>query len=330
MAPDFPPKLVVFDLRFESDILQGTSDILQGTLEYVEVSQRGERLRVCWEGIPEIPGFLPVGGGVAHVYRTDNMLVLPRRENVRPKSLGDSRYSWQEGLQPNDPWLMFILILPQRYTLANPRPVPVSAAEFEGRLALYWILEGGEFNRTYVEWGVKEFEGSLSLEIEKINRSYSTLKVPQESGIDVLSVETSDLSPAENPFDVFICHNSGDKPEIRKINTALQAAGITTWLDEEQLTPGLPWQPELERQIGNIKSACVFVGRNSTGPWQDFEIRAFLNEFANRGCPVIPVILPDATEVPDLPLFLKQMTWIDLREDYRKNFSRLLAALKQR
>src|SRR5579883_1988508 len=117
-------------------------------------------------------------------------------------------------------------------------------------------------------------------------------------------------------FHVFLCHNSEDKPAIRKINKDLQANGIKTWLDEEQLPLGRPWQPELEKQIGNIKHACVFIGRNGIGPWQNMEVRAFLSEFISRDCSVIPVLLPDASSVPDLPIFLKSMTWTDLRHDY--------------
>lgn len=56
------------------------------------------------------------------------------------------------------------------------------------------------------------------------------------------------------------------------------------------------------------------MGQNNTGPWQDMEIRAFLSEFVNRSCPVIPVILENCTKIPELPLFLKQMMWVDMRK----------------
>lgn len=131
-------------------------------------------------------------------------------------------------------------------------------------------------------------------------------------------------------IDVFLCHNNNDKPAVRVLNTALKDAGVFTWLDEEKLELGIPWQPELERQIGSVRAACVLVGENGTGPWQDAEIRAFLSEFVSRGCPVIPVILPDAQSVPELPLFLRQMTWLDLRHDYQRNLLRLIGALRNR
>lgn len=125
-------------------------------------------------------------------------------------------------------------------------------------------------------------------------------------------------------FDTFLCHNTADKDAIRELNTQLKDNGIVTWLDEEQLQPGRPWQDELERQISSIKSAVVAVGQSGIGPWQDVEIRAFLREFVKRGCPVIPLILADCKDIPELPLFLRQFTWVDLRRTTPDPFKNLL------
>jgi hypothetical protein len=39
-------------------------------------------------------------------------------------------------------------------------------------------------------------------------------------------------------FDVFLCHNSEDKPAIRNIARKLVENGITPWLDDEQIRSG--------------------------------------------------------------------------------------------
>jgi hypothetical protein len=114
-------------------------------------------------------------------------------------------------------------------------------------------------------------------------------------------------------FDVFLCHNHRDKPKIKAIGEELKAQGVLPWLDEWELRPGLPWQRALEQQIENVQSAAVFVGAEGIGPWQHQELDAFLREFVERGRPVIPVVLPEAPEIPDLPIFLKGMTWVDFR-----------------
>ena len=117
-------------------------------------------------------------------------------------------------------------------------------------------------------------------------------------------------------FDVFLCHNGQDKLAVKRIGEQLKSYGILPWLDEWELRPGLPWQRLLEEQIEqkHIKSAAVFVGKDGIGPWQQMELEAFLREFVNRGCPVIPVLLSNASREPQLPLFLKGMMWVDFRE----------------
>ena len=112
-------------------------------------------------------------------------------------------------------------------------------------------------------------------------------------------------------FDVFLCHHSTDKPAVRQTAQRLREHGVLPWLDEAELIPGRPWQEELERQISHIRAAAVFVGPNGVGPWQNQEMRAFLSEFIDRQCPVIPVLLPGAA-APELPIFLRRMTWVDL------------------
>jgi nucleotide-binding universal stress UspA family protein len=128
----------------------------------------------------------------------------------------------------------------------------------------------------------------------------------------------------DDRFAVFLCHNAKDKAEVRQIARTLERQGIRTWLDEEQLRPGMAWQVALEEQITAIETAAVFVGSSGIGPWQNMEIRAFLSEFVRRNCPIIPVILPTAKTVPELPIFLRQLTWVDLREDMKVGMERLI------
>jgi formylglycine-generating enzyme required for sulfatase activity len=125
-------------------------------------------------------------------------------------------------------------------------------------------------------------------------------------------------------FDVFLCHNGQDKPEVKEIAETLKQQGLTPWLDEWELQPGLPWQRELEKQIQNIKSAAVFVGGSGIGPWQQMEIEAYLRRFVRNQCPVIPVLLSNAPEQPELPLFLEGMTWVDFRRLSPKPMERLI------
>ncbi|WP_414581464.1 GUN4 domain-containing protein [Scytonema sp. PCC 10023] len=126
------------------------------------------------------------------------------------------------------------------------------------------------------------------------------------------------MTYAQPQFDVFLCHNSEDKEAVIKIAQQLKNDyKIEPWLDDWELRPGFPWQPELEKQIAHIKSAAVFVGKSGIGPWQEDEIYGFLRQFKQRKCPVIPVLLADAPQKPQLPLSLEGITWVDFREQTR-------------
>jgi TIR domain len=151
--------------------------------------------------------------------------------------------------------------------------------------------------------------------VEELNRP-TTIPISTQNSLEAeqpLPVKKQQRRPATE-FDVFLCHNNADKAEVKKIAQELKSRGIKPWLDEWELRPGYPWQRALEAQIGSIKSAAVFVGKSGIGPWQNMELEALLDEFVRRGCPVIPVVLADAPDKPALPLFLRNMAWVDFRK----------------
>lgn len=162
-----------------------------------------------------------------------------------------------------------------------------------------------------------------------INKLLDLVSHASRAEKDILKI-TLPVSASEEVFDVFLCYNSEDKPFIKKMNAVFKMAEVTTWFDEEQVEPGELWQDELEKQIANIQAVCVFVGENGIGPWQKSEIRVFLNEFVSRNCKIIPVILTNATVIPSLPLFLRQMEYIDFREDYELNLQKLVKVLRKK
>jgi TIR domain-containing protein len=124
-------------------------------------------------------------------------------------------------------------------------------------------------------------------------------------------------------FDVFLCHNTADKPAVRLIAQRLRERGILPWFDETELPPGRTWRKELERQIASVRTAAVFVGPSGIGPWQSHELDALLIELTQRGCLVIPVLLPGAA-APELPVFLKGLTWVDLQDRNDDGIARLI------
>ncbi|HEX3530953.1 MAG TPA: tetratricopeptide repeat protein [Thermoanaerobaculia bacterium] len=114
-------------------------------------------------------------------------------------------------------------------------------------------------------------------------------------------------------FDVFLSHNSQDKPAVEGVAARLRGRGLTVWLDRDELRPGLPWQEGLEAGILASRSVAVFIGAGGLGAWEGPEMRAFIDRSRRESIPVIPVLLPGCPNSPQLPLFLQAFTWVDLR-----------------
>jgi hypothetical protein len=171
------PSLVIFDSRFDGETLKGT-------LEYVESAEANQRLRVRWNVKSQPEDFRSVGGGVAYI-KGDKISVEPISNDAEASYLGDSRYRWEEGLQPGRPWLMFILIVPENHTLTDPDPLPADTKTFANRLALYWLLKGDEMEHTNVKFTIKKLQTDLASEITKFNSRYLSKQVPTPSTISV-------------------------------------------------------------------------------------------------------------------------------------------------
>jgi hypothetical protein len=105
-------------------------------------------------------------------------------------------------------------------------------------------------------------------------------------------------------YDVILCHNSKDKPQVMAIGERLRERGILPWLDIWEIRPDSRWQQELRRVLRSVKTAAVFIGPGGAGPWQELEVESLLGEFAKRGKPIIPVILEGRQGSPRLPAFL--------------------------
>ena len=169
-------------------------------------------------------------------------------------------------------------------------------------------------------------------ELEKVTSVSDLLTVLKEDQIwQDLQVPKAEIkhhicasNPVEDGFDVFLSHNSKDKPAVIRLAEALRSRGLRVWLDQWELIPGRPWQKAIEDIVERVPAAIVVVGQDGLGPWEIPEMRGCISHFVEREMPVIPVILPGVRELPKLPLFLRQFTWVDLRDGLtRENLDRL-------
>lgn len=139
---------------------------------------------------------------------------------------------------------------------------------------------------------------------------------------------------AAKTFDVFLSHNSKEKPAVERLAQKLLGEGLEPWLDKWALTPGGQWQSELATGI-QVSSACaVFVGPHGLGAWENEELGLALDRAAkDRSFRLFLVLLPGLPEPFDantLPPFLSTRTWIDLRSgiETTRPFQLLINAIK--
>lgn len=118
----------------------------------------------------------------------------------------------------------------------------------------------------------------------------------------------------------FLAHASEDKPRVRALHVALKAQGFRPWLDELDLTPGLPWQPQIEDAIRTCDAfvACFSHASVAKVGYVQQEFRRALLEYANRP-PNRVFLIPvrfDVCEIPDLQIpslavRLRDLHWVD-------------------
>jgi hypothetical protein len=133
-------------------------------------------------------------------------------------------------------------------------------------------------------------------------------------------------------YDVFLSHNSQDKPAVEALARRLVAeAGLRPYLDKWHLVPGVPWQPEIEKSLEESTTAAVFFGPGGPGPWHHEEMRAALARAVQQrdDYRVIPVLLPGASREA-VKGFLAQRMWVDFSAGLEdaEAFRRLVAGIK--
>ena len=102
-------------------------------------------------------------------------------------------------------------------------------------------------------------------------------------------------------YDVFLCHNHFDKPKVLTIKEELVEAGIRTFLDELDLPLGHRWGDYLPVAMDKSSSSAIFIGDRGLGNTQKKEILHLRGNWFIRDIPFIPVYLPNAPQIIQLP-----------------------------
>lgn len=121
------------------------------------------------------------------------------------------------------------------------------------------------------------------------------------------------MSPQEQKR-VFLSYNRRHATAVKKVQRLLEDEKVPTFLDADQLKPGLLWPEAVEEALSAASSVLVFLGESGLGPWQKREMyfaleRQVQEELLGNLFPVIPVLLDPAASTLG---FVFQNTWVDL------------------
>lgn len=64
---------------------------------------------------------------------------------------------------------------------------------------------------------------------------------------------------SNQPYDVFLSHNTADKPSVEQLARRLEEENLTAWLDKWDLVPGYDAIDALESALGQSHACSVFL-----------------------------------------------------------------------
>ena len=113
-------------------------------------------------------------------------------------------------------------------------------------------------------------------------------------------------------FDVFLSHNSKDKPWVIDLKNALKSRGIKVWLDKDEIRPGDLFAQALEKGIKESKAVALVISPDAMNSgWVNAEYYRALNLATNKQLQLIPVLYKKA----EIPGFLKDRNWVDFSNE---------------
>jgi len=132
-----------------------------------------------------------------------------------------------------------------------------------------------------------------------------------------------------HPLKIFLCHSTGDKPEVEKLYAYLLNQGADPWLDSEKLLPGQDWNYEINKALDDSDVILLCLSKRSVNKegYVQREIRLALDR--EQEMPEGRIFLiPGRLEECELPRRLQSYQWVDLFTE--KGMQKLVQSLNLR
>ena len=132
-----------------------------------------------------------------------------------------------------------------------------------------------------------------------------------------------------NVYDTFFVYNADEKQRALLIGDELKKHGLNPWFDENGLLPNWMYVEEVERILHSVKSVTVLIGEGAIPPWDHLKFAGFFQKAKTNHVPIIAAVLSNVQEIPSLPLFMCETTWVDFRSDDSNPLEMLIQAIER-
>jgi uncharacterized protein YjbI with pentapeptide repeats len=232
---------------------------------------------------------------------------------------------------------------------ANLSGADLGSADLSGAKIAY-TLWGNVDLSTVIGLDALRHRGPSTIGIDTIYRSKGSMPelflrscgVPDNiiECLPSLSVETVEY------YSCFISHSNNDKPLARRLYADLQARGIRSWLDEEDLKSGKLIHDHIDRSIKSHEKILLILSENSIdSEWLKTEIIKAKNREDKEGIRVLfPISLVEFSVLDEWELFNSEgrnlaeetrffyipsfIGWETDGDEYLKKFEELLESFK--
>lgn len=129
---------------------------------------------------------------------------------------------------------------------------------------------------------------------------------------------------------VFISYAKEDAKEAAILNRFLAASGVKTWIDFEQLMPGVPWQTKIKEAIKDARALIILGSTHSINKrgYVQNEIKAAIDKLMEYPEGDISVIVARLDQTIPREEVLQNRQWVDLFGNAEAGYHQILTALK--
>lgn len=129
----------------------------------------------------------------------------------------------------------------------------------------------------------------------------------------------------EFTFDVFLSHNSKDKPRVRKLAERLRDDGVRVWYDEWEIQSGDVIFQKVEAGMEDARSLVLIMSPHAFGSdWVGLERTTVMHrDPMNKERRFIPLLLEDC----DMPDTIRRLRYVDWRTESDEEYARLVRTI---